>query len=86
MVGDFNGEMANVNALCKEYDLHPVIKDGEATHEKGNQLDQCFTNIGGARHNMIEVDMTDHKAVELHFNFIQRERDVDIRNIPSKIS
>ena len=35
---------------------------------------------------MVDTDLSDHKMIEFQFNFLQKGTDVDIRNMPRKIS
>ena len=65
VIGDFNGEMERVKGLCRTYGLTQLVEEGVPTHNKGNQLDQCFTNIEGASVKLESSELTDHQIMEV---------------------
>ena len=45
ITGDFNERKPDIDKLIKKFRLNPVIQEGTVTHQKGNHLDQIYTNL-----------------------------------------
>ena len=78
--------MENAQKICYKYGLGATIQEGIATHNKGGHLDQIFTNIPGLQAKLEDSDLTDHKQIRLQIRFVKDRNDVDIDNLPTKIT
>ena len=86
IAGDFNQQMDQAYRICHKFGLRETIHKGQPTHNKGGHLDQIFTNIEGLEAKLEDSELTDHKQIRLQIRFIKSQQDVDIDNLPTKIT
>ena len=86
LAGDFNFHLRNVRARLLKLGLQPVFDQSEATHNRGNQIDQIFTNIPVAGKDIVEMDpvLTDHKQLLTKLRVTIHPNDLNLQNPPLK--
>jgi hypothetical protein len=84
--GDFNEQRQKVEELCRKRCLSLVIQEGTPIHNKGNHLDQIFTNLVVNLCDVGHSEMTDHAFIRFKFSFTKSSDDIDIRKMPVKIT
>ena len=62
------------------------MERGTITHNFGGHLDQIFTNIPGLQATMEDTGLSDHKMIRLQVRFMKDKSDVDLDNMPTKIT
>ena len=68
--GDFNERRKEITEALLKKALNPVLNEGTITHERGNHLDQIFTNLGIMGFWCCSAsDMTDHQIIKCQLSF-----------------
>ena len=69
ITGDFNYHLKKIKPKMKDLGLFPTIPDNIATHNKGNLIDQLFTNGTISKYSIQDLKLSDHYAIINWINF-----------------
>lgn len=78
-MGDFNDKIQQIDEELNLRGLKPTIPKIVGTHNKGNRLDQFFSNTPIQNWTLVQDKMTDHYPLVMDVAVTKTENDLDIR-------